>query len=248
MVRKHPPVVNPQKRINDFVDKRKASPNGLKTPTHTAGNLKSMADGKYSVLIVEDHYATLDGLSLGLSTAPDIEVVGQAEQCEAGLRFARELKPDVIVLDLHLPGGPSPRLMVSAFIDASTSSKVIIFSAEARMAYIQAILSMGVAAYLLKTERVSTVADVIRRVMAGETGITSAQLAGATKKITAAEQEVLHLLAKGMKYQDIADHRVTSIATTRRQCENLLLKLGLETREQLIAWAVENGYGPALES
>ena len=51
------------------------------------------------------------------------------------------------------------------------------------------------------------------------------------------------MLGKGMKYQEIADLRFTSIATARKQCEVLLLKLGLETREQLIAWSVQNGYG-----
>jgi DNA-binding CsgD family transcriptional regulator len=63
------------------------------------------------------------------------------------------------------------------------------------------------------------------------------------KKITRAEIEVLSMLGRGMKYQDIAEHRITSVATARKQCETLILKLGLESREQLIAWAVQNGFG-----
>jgi DNA-binding NarL/FixJ family response regulator len=100
-----------------------------------------------------------------------------------------------------------------------------------------------VAAYLLKSERVSTVAATIRKVMAGETAIMSSELSVDYKKITRSEHEVLAMLGKGLKYQDIADQRFTSVATARKQCETLLLKLDLETREQLIAWAVRNGYG-----
>ncbi|MEI4479912.1 hypothetical protein WAC35_29220, partial [Klebsiella pneumoniae] len=72
---------------------------------------------------------------------------------------------------------------------------------------------MGVNAYLLKDERVSAVADVIRRVMKGESSIISSELNNEYKRITPAEQEVLHMLGKGMKYQEIADARLTSAAT-----------------------------------
>jgi DNA-binding NarL/FixJ family response regulator len=102
---------------------------------------------------------------------------------------------------------------------------------------------MGVSAYLLKSERVSTVADTIRLVMEGQTSIISSEVTKTYKKITRAEMEVLTMLGRGMKYHEIAEHRVTSVATARKQCETLVLKLGLETREQLIAWAVQNGFG-----
>jgi len=195
-----------------------------------------------NVLIVEDHQATLDGLSLGLSSERDIRVVGSCLNGDEGLQMAGELKPDVIVLDLHLPGTYGPKSMIEQYSKLQ-GAKLVIFSAESRMAFIQAVLSMGVAAYLLKSERVSKVADTIRRVTQGETNIVSEQVKGNWKKLTRSEDEVLRMLARGMKYQDIADARTTSITTVRKQCETLQLKLGLETREQLIAWAVENGYG-----
>jgi DNA-binding NarL/FixJ family response regulator len=102
---------------------------------------------------------------------------------------------------------------------------------------------MGVSAYLLKSERITKVAETIRQVLAGKKSITSEQVTAENKKITPSEQEILHMLGKGMKYQEIADQRYTSVATARKQCEVLQLKLGLENREQLIAWAVQNGYG-----
>ena len=111
------------------------------------------------------------------------------------------------------------------------------------MAFIQSVLAMGVAAYLLKSERVATVADTIRQVMEGKTSLISSEVTKTYKKITRAEMEVLSMLGRGMKYHEIAELRMTSVATARKQCETLLLKLGLETREQLIAWAVQNGFG-----
>jgi two-component system response regulator DesR len=194
------------------------------------------------IVVVEDHFATLDGLVLGLSQEQDLIVVGHSAKAEDGLKIVEEIKPDVLVLDLHLPGNSNPNAMLSEFLRFPTV-EIIIFSAESRLAYIQEVLSMGVSAYLLKSERVSKVADTIRQVMKGERGIISQDLHATYKKITPSEQEVLHMLGQGMKYQEIAQERNTSVATARKQCEVLILKLNLENREQLITWAVKNGYG-----
>jgi DNA-binding NarL/FixJ family response regulator len=102
---------------------------------------------------------------------------------------------------------------------------------------------MGVAAYLLKSERVTRLAEVIREVHNGATGIMSTQLGQDASKLTKAEEEILCMLANGLRYQEIGDNRFTSPATVRKQCDTLILKLSLDSREQLIAWAVRNGYG-----
>lgn len=196
------------------------------------------------ILIVEDHHATLDGLALGLGSQADFKVVGTATTSDEGLKLLKETSPDVIVLDLHLPGSLGPKAALEAFRrDAQASTRLIIFSAEARIAFIQSVLGMGVSAYLLKSERVAKVAETVREVMSGKEGIVSEEVTKTYKRITRAEMEVLSMLGRGMKYQDIADQRLTSAATARKQCETLQLKLGLNSREQLIAWAVQNGFG-----
>lgn len=194
------------------------------------------------ILVVEDHQATLEGLSGGLGREEGFEIVGVSENSDDALKLAMQVRPDVIVLDLHLPGSLGPKQMVDEFVRVP-NTRVVIFSAESRLAFIQAVLAQGTAAYLLKSERLKTVADTIRRVMRGEKGIVSQELTTDHKKLTPSEQEVLHMLGRGMKYQEIADERLTSAATARKQCEVLQLKLNLENREQLIAWAVQNGYG-----
>lgn len=194
------------------------------------------------IVVVEDHHVTLDGLIHGLARETDFEVVGSSDNSEDGLKVCEESRAEVVVLDLHLPGRLGPVGMIKEFLRFA-DLKIIIFSAESRQAFIQEVLNMGVSAYLLKSERVSKVAEVIRRVKKGEKGIVTDELTMDRKKLTPSEQEVLHMLGKGMKYQEIAEQRFTSIATARKQCEVLLLKLNLENREQLIAWAVQNGYG-----
>ncbi|HEY9679945.1 MAG TPA: response regulator transcription factor [Drouetiella sp.] len=194
------------------------------------------------ILVVEDHHATLDGLELGLAREPGFKIVGTSSNSDEGVAIAKKMLPDIIVLDLHLPGSKAPKSMIKEYCQIP-NAKLVIFSGENRVAFVQSVLSMGVAAYLLKSERVATVAATIRRVVAGESSIMSSELQVDYKKITRSEHEVLAMLGKGLKYQDIAEQRFTSVATARKQCETLLLKLDLETREQLIAWAVRNGYG-----
>lgn len=193
------------------------------------------------VAIVEDHEATLAGLASALSQENGIEVVAQASDAVSGLQLAKEKTPDIVLLDLHLPGSEGPRSTVKKFCELP--SKIIVFSAENRRAFVQAILDLGVSGYLLKSESISNVIEAIKTVSNGGKVIKSQSIAMGKEKLTKAEQDVLTLLSRGMKYHEIGDERGASPATVRKQCELLLLKLGLDNREQLIAWAVENGYG-----
>jgi NarL family two-component system response regulator LiaR len=193
------------------------------------------------VLIVEDHQATREGLAAVLSRESDIEIVGSTGTSDDGLELAKQLKPDVVLLDLHLPGTSGPKTMVKTFCDVPDTS-VVIFSVENRQAFVKVVMDLGVAAYLLKSESLTKVAETIRQVAAGKKKLYSEELQTDQARITRSEEEVLRLIGKGLKYQDIADQRFTSPNTVRKQCEMLLLKLGLATREELIAWAVNNGY------
>ena len=194
-----------------------------------------------SVLIVEDHEITRNGLQMMIAQEADMSVLGASGNSDDGLKIAQEKHPDVILLDLHLPGSGGPVSTVKSFCGLA-GSKVIVFSVENRPAYIETIMHLGPAGYLLKSESTATVIDTIRRVMSDHKKITSKDLSSAPAKLTPSEQEVLRMLAKGMKYQTIADSRHTSPETIRKQCEMLVLKLGLDTREELIAWAAKNGY------
>lgn len=195
-----------------------------------------------SLLIVEDHSVTLAGLESELAKYPQLKIVGTATTSTDGLRLAQNLRPDVILLDLHLPGTSGPRTMVKGFCSIP-GTKVIIFSGESRQAFVQTVLALGVHGYLLKTETPDTIFWAIKEVMSGKKPVVSKALNDQATKLTRSEEEVVRLLAKGLKYQDIADARQTSSNTVRKQCELLLLKLNLQTREELIAWSNQNGFG-----
>lgn len=197
---------------------------------------------KISILIVEDHRITLDGLVAGLSKEPDLTIIGSATNSDEGLQKAKAGRPDAILLDLHLPGSNGPRTTVRLFCEA-TQAKVLILSGETRMPFVNAVLNVGAHGYLLKSEGISEIARAIRMAVRENKLVLSNELTKAEIKVTKSEQEVLKMLARGMKYDDIAAYRKSAPATVRKQCEILVEKLLLNSREQLIAWAVQNGYG-----
>ncbi len=193
-------------------------------------------------MIVEDHEATLKGLNSGLSSEPDVEVIGIATSAEQGLSLVNSLKPHIVLLDLHLPDSSGPKSLTESFC-VLTPAKVIVFSGDTRQAILQLVLHAGVSGYLLKSEPIAAVAQCIRAVASGKTNVISAELiAGDHPKLTAAEQHLVMLLSYGTKYQEIGALRSTSPETVRKQVEALVEKLGLGSREALIAWAVDNGY------
>ncbi len=204
---------------------------------------KKQTKSKIKILLVEDHEATLKGLRSELSAEADFEVAGIATTSEEGLNLAKNLHPNIVLLDLHLPDSEGPKSLTESFC-ALQDTRVIVFSGDARAAILQIVLQTGVSGYLLKSEPIAKVADAIRQVATGNVPVISAELDKTQHpKVTGAEQHLLTLLARGMKYQEIGEKRFTSPETVRKQVDALLDKLGVESREALIAWAVDNGYG-----
>jgi two-component system nitrate/nitrite response regulator NarL len=195
---------------------------------------------KTTVLVVEDHLVTLDGLAASLSSEPDIEVVGRAADTKTGLRLAKELQPDVVLLDLHLPDSTGPKSLLRTFREA-TNAKIVIFSGENRQVFVEAVVASGADAFIHKSKPAAVVANRLRELMGGI--LPTTKRTATAEPFSDAEQDILRMLARGMKYQDIATKRSTATETVRKQCDRLQLKLELNSREELIAWAVANGYG-----
>ncbi|HMW92997.1 MAG TPA: response regulator transcription factor [Candidatus Obscuribacter sp.] len=209
----------------------------------TVGQPEQVGQSKIKVLLVEDHEATLKGLKAELNEEQDIEVAGTATTSSEALSLAQALNPDIILLDLHLPDSTGPKSLSETFCRLG-KAKVIVFSGDTRAAILQIVLQTGVAGYLLKSEPLSLVAHAIREVMGGNAPVISSELAKSKHPhLTSTERHLLTLLARGLKYQDIAAQRFTAPETVRKQVEALLTKLKLDSRESLIAWAVDSGYG-----
>ncbi len=195
-----------------------------------------------SVLIVEDHAVTRDGLCANFEKAEDIQVVGSTGDFSEALEIAKRMQPQVVLLDLHLPGNQGPRALVLAFREFP-DSKLVIFSGEERPAIIEAVLEAGAHLFVPKSEPAAKVADLIRELVRGQVVTMAHPVTQAGVKLSPGEKNILHLLAKGYKYNEIAQERFTSPDTVRKQCEILQLKLQLDSRERLIAWSVNNGFG-----
>lgn len=201
-----------------------------------------MESRKISLLLVEDHQVTLDGLASWIEANGEFILLGTTGSADTAIETARQVRPDVTLLDLHLPGEHSIESTIQSLVEADT--KVVVFSAEHRKYFVDLTLRSGASAFLAKSESYQVISDVIRQAAAGADRFVSPHIKRAIRQhLTDAEKELVKMLGRGMKYEEIAASRLTSPHTVRKQCDRLQIKLGLASREELIVWAVKNGYG-----
>ena len=205
------------------------------------------------VMVVDDHPVWRNGLRNDFTAAGTAVVVAEAADGGEAIEAARESMPEVVIMDLQLPtvsGVEATRRIVAD----SPHIKVLVLSASPEETDVLEAVKAGASGYLLKSSTSAEVVDAVRRVRDGEPVFT-ASLAGlvlgefrrmATKdplepKITAREQEILKLVAKGYTYREIADHLVISVKTVQNHVQNILTKLQLRGRYELMRYALQRG-------
>ena len=195
------------------------------------------------LLVVEDHPITLKGLQTAFLADEAIEIVGAARTCAEGLSMAESLQPDVVLLDLHLPNC-KPKSMTTEFINRVGASRIVVFTAEDRPAFVSAMLDLKIAGYLSKSEPLSVVAQFIRKAAAGYRRLLSLDLVLASPPpLTRKELQTLEFVAKGASYEEIATVGSRANSAVRKQCERLRKKLAVDSPKRLAVWAAHNGYG-----
>jgi two-component system response regulator NreC len=206
------------------------------------------------VLLADDHAVLRAGLRLLLSAQSDIDVVGEAADGADVVRRARELHPDVVVLDLSMPG-PASGNVIRAVLGACPTARVLVLTMHDDEAYLRSALSAGAAGYLVKRAADSELLSAIRAVNAGRTFVDLTQtpspapgpLSGNVgqglppKTLSRREREVLRLLAQGNSNQQIADAIGVSVKTIETYRTRLSEKLGLKGRAELYRFASESG-------
>jgi two-component system response regulator NreC len=201
------------------------------------------------VLIVDDHALVRTGISLLLQNEADLEPVGEAGSASEALRLARELAPDIVLLDVTLPGG-SGLDSISPLLEVAPNAKVLMLSMHEDPTYVRAALEAGASGYVVKDAAFQELIDAIRRVAAGESYVApslGAKLAvsrastGEDDDLSEREREVLVLLARGYTNQEIASRLFVSVRTVESHRAHILTKLRLSTRSDLVSYALDKG-------
>ena len=207
------------------------------------------------MLIADDHSVLRAGLRMMLNAQDDMDVVGEAEGGLEVSRKARELQPDVVLLDISMPGPPSGRV-IRDVLRASPKTRILILTMHDDAAYLRAALSAGATGYLVKKAADTELLSAIRAVHAGRTFVDLTQTTGLDplsvsgkgtarqqppKELSRREREVLRLLAQGNSNQQIADTLRLSVKTVEAHRARLSEKLDLKGRSELYRFAVESG-------
>ena len=212
-----------------------------------------------SVVLVDDHAVVRSGLRLLLDAQDDIEVVGEAGNAKDAIFRARALKPDVILLDVVMPG-QSGIDALPKLLEESAETKVLVLSMQDDPSYVREAFAAGAQGYVLKEAADEEVVTAVREVAGGGSYVhpaLGARMVAAEARERAAaeadplserEREVLRLLALGHTNQEIAETLYISVRTAESHRAHIMQKLGLSTRAELVRYALSHGLlteGPA---
>ncbi len=213
------------------------------------------AGAKLRVLLVDDHNLFRSGVRALLARQADIEVVGDAADGLDGVKQARQLKPDIVLLDLDMPG-VSGREVLRTLLEELPQTRVLMLAVSEEAEDLLATLRAGASGYLLKNIDTEYFVDAIRRAAAGEsvvspemTGKLVAGLKGPARgalpadkdRLSAREREILVVLARGASNKEIAREFELAENTVKIHVQNILRKLNLGSRVQAAVYAVEHG-------
>lgn len=204
------------------------------------------------VVVVDDHAVVRSGLKLLLAAEPDLEVVGEAGTAREAVFEVRAQKPDVLLLDVVMPG-ESGIEAVPKLLHESPETRVLVLSMQDDPNYVREAFAAGASGYVLKEAADAEVVDAIRQVSSGGryvhpvlgarmvTADARARAAADADPLSDREREVLRLLALGHTNQEIAGQLFISVRTAETHRAHIMRKLGLETRAELVRYAIDHG-------
>ena len=214
------------------------------------------------VLVADDQAVVRQGVVLLLSTSADIEVAGEASDGQEALRLALDLKPDVALVDLRMPGLDGAQV-TERIVSAGTGTRVLILTTYADDDAVLPALRAGAVGYLTKDVTGEALLAAVRDVAAGRTVLDpavqqrlielvvadpaasgpdapaapSADVEGLTRR----EADVVRLVAQGLNNRQVAKEMFVSEATVKSHLNHILAKLAMQDRAALIAWAWRHG-------
>lgn len=201
------------------------------------------------VLLVDDHTVVRSGLAAFLMAFDDLELVGEANGGEQAVQKCLELQPDVVLMDLVMPGmnGAEATAIIR---EQNPEIQVIALTSYKEEELVQSVLKAGAIGYILKNVTANELADAIRAAKAGQPTLApeaaQALIHAATKPpklgfdLTEREREVLSLMIEGLNNPDIAERLVVSRSTIKFHVSSILSKLGASSRTEAVALAIQH--------
>jgi DNA-binding NarL/FixJ family response regulator len=207
--------------------------------------------GRVRLFLVDDHAIVRAGVRALLAAHPQLEVVGEADSGEEALQRVAAAAPDVVLLDLSLPG-MSGIATARALREALPGVRLVALSMHEDPEYVQGFLEAGGSGYVPKSSVETQLLDAILAVSRGEYYAPARLLAELARemartdpykhvKLTPREVEVVRQIAQGATYREIAETLAISEKTVATYRERASEKLGVRSRAELVRWALENG-------
>jgi DNA-binding NarL/FixJ family response regulator len=226
-----------------------------------AGNQgRTGLDAPIRVLIVDDHDLFRTGLATLLDAQPDVEVAAQCSSGRAGIRLAREMRPDVVLMDLRMPDIEGPEA-TRAILEQDPGMRVVALTVVSDATAVAAAMESGACGFMAKDTAIDDVAAAVRAAAQGGAWLSPGaaevvlgrirnSAASAPESaddgldtLSARELDVLRLIARGMENSEIAETLHISSRTAKNHVSNILAKLGLPSRVQAAIYAVRRGLG-----
>ena len=210
------------------------------------------------VLIADDQALVRDGFGMILDAQADMQVVGQASDGREAVDLARELRPDVVLMDIRMPEVDGVEATRRLMADPE-SPRILMLTTFDQNEYVYDAMKAGASGFLLKDVRREELINAVRSVAAGDALLASsltrrfiedfvrrpppgAAPTGALAELTDREAEVVRLVARGLSNAEIAERMVVSEATVKTHVARVLSKLGLRDRTQVVVMAYETGF------
>lgn len=205
------------------------------------------------VVLVDDHPMWRDGVRADLERDGRSRVVGEAATADEGIEVAGRERPDVVLLDLNMPGLPGTTA-IRRIAEQLPGTRMLVLSASAAEADVLEAVKAGASGYLLKSTTGAELVDAVQQVAAGEPVFSPSLAAlvlgefrrvaagdGDDQQLTGRETEVLRFVAKGYTYGEIAERLVISVRTVQNHVQSILRKLQLRGRYELMRYAIHRG-------
>ncbi len=207
------------------------------------------------IVIVDDHDLFREGIRAILEKDPSFSIIGEAGEGQEAIRLVNEVRPDVVLVDISLPGGIGGLEAAEVIVADHPGIKIIILTQYESREYIKRAIRIGAHGYLLKRSVSGQLKEAIRAVQAGKRylhPVAAEELVDMVttdrkleeddyERLTRREKQVFKLLAEGKTSREIAKHLTISLKTAITHRSNLMAKLGMHSRAELIKYAVRRG-------